>query len=588
MKYSSIPAAQAVVMHCKHSGIRHIVISPGSRNAPLVLGFTNDPFFECYSVVDERSAAFFALGMAQQLKEPVAAICTSGSALLNYYPAVAEAFYSDIPLVLISADRPSYKIDRGDGQTIRQDRVFDRHIAYSAHLRQDVTHATSTIATLAPQMLEQDKDLESIQEVVGQYNYAELQRALQTALQQSSPVHINVPFEEPLYGLSADISVENPVYPTEAPSQRAIGIEKFSRVWRESGRKMILVGVNPPGQIEQELLDRLAEDSTVLIFTETTSNLHHTNSFPSIDSIIAPIEKSADPNQDFEALKPEILLTFGGLIVSKKIKAFLREFKPQFHWHVHPIKAYDTFFSLTHHVKSDPNTFLEQLLQDYDDVPGSYRDSWLPRKSYVRRMRSRYLKQIPFSDFKAFSHLMNSIPAGYMVQLANSSTVRYAQLFDMSPANPVFCNRGTSGIDGSTSTAVGAALHYDNPTLLISGDLSFLYDINGLWNNYLRPDLRIVVVNNGGGGIFRILPGKEESPEFEQYFETPQKQSLGSICATYGLEYCEAIDEESLVRELSDFYNPSRTPKLLDIRTPRTLNDKILLGYFEFLSSNKS
>ncbi|MBT8320797.1 MAG: 2-succinyl-5-enolpyruvyl-6-hydroxy-3-cyclohexene-1-carboxylate synthase, partial [Eudoraea sp.] len=176
----------------------------------------------------------------------------------------------------------------------------------------------------------------------------------------------------------------------------------------------------------------------------------------------------------------------------------------------------------------------------------------------------------------------------YMVQLANSSTVRYAQLFDISKSNPVFCNRGTSGIDGSTSTAVGAAMQYKAPTLLISGDLSFLYDINGLWNNYLRPDLRIVVMNNGGGGIFRILPGKEESPEFEKYFETPQNQSIQSICMAYGLEYREAKDEDSLKHQLSTFYEPSGSPILLNIYTPRKLNDKILLGYFEFLSSDKS
>ncbi|MCE2611979.1 thiamine pyrophosphate-dependent enzyme [Flavobacteriaceae bacterium D16] len=588
MKYSTIPAAQAVVMHCKHSGIRHIVISPGSRNAPLVLGFSNDPFFSCYSIVDERSAAFFALGMAQQLQEPVAAVCTSGSALLNYYPAVAEAFYSNIPLVLISADRPAYKIDRGDGQTIRQDRVFDRHIAYSAHLKQDVTHATATISSLAPQLLGQDGKFENIQDDIQEYNHGELQQALQKALQHMSPVHINVPFEEPLYGLSDDLKVASPNYTMEKPTHPAIDLEKFSAVWKRSQRKMILVGVNQPGEIRQEILDKLAEDPAVLIFTETTSNLHHSKTFPSIDSIIAPIEKSKDPIGEFQALRPEVLLTFGGLVVSKKIKAFLRDYKPDFHWHIDPIKAFDTFFSLTDHVKSRPDIFLEQLISDEGNIQSSYRDFWLKRKRHVLTKRAQYLEQIPFSDFKAFAQLIKSIPESYMVQLANSSTVRYAQLFDMSKTNPVFCNRGTSGIDGSTSTAVGAAVHYKSPTLLISGDLSFLYDVNGLWNKYLRNDLRIMVMNNGGGGIFRILPGKEESPEFEQYFETPQNQSIAALCAAYGLEYCEAKDEESLATQLSTFYDPSESPKLLDIRTPRKLNDKILLGYFEFLSSDKS
>lgn len=588
MEYSTIPAAQAVVMHCKNSGIRHIVISPGSRNAPLVLGFSGDPFFKCYSVVDERSAAFFALGMAQQLREPVAAVCTSGSALLNYYPAVAEAFYSDIPLVLISADRPGYKIDRGDGQTIRQDRVFDRHIAYSANLKQDLTHATSTIAALAPELLNGGENLGGLQREIEHYNQNELQEALQKCLRQMSPVHINIPFEEPLYGVTDEIKVE-PIAATSSKPQHTLGdLNEFSRIWSQALRKMVLVGVNHPNEISQEVLNKLAEDPSVLIFTETTSNLHHPRNLSSIDSIIAPIEKAENPEQDFEALRPEVLLTFGGLIVSKKVKAFLRKFKPIHHWHIHPIKAYDTFFCLTHHIKGEPNVFLSALLKNAHIKAGNYRDVWLERKSRVHTQRSQYLDQIGFSDFKAFAAITASIPKSYMIQLANSSTVRYAQLFDMPQGNPVFCNRGTSGIDGSTSTAVGAALHYKEPTLLISGDLSFLYDINGLWNNYIRPDLRIVVVNNGGGGIFRILPGKQDSPAFEKFFETPQQQSIEAICAAYGLSYRQAADEESLNKALSTFYDPSDSPKLLDIRTPRTQNDKILLGYFEFLSSDIS
>ena len=583
MKYSNIPAAQAVVKHCKARGVRHIVISPGSRNAPLVLSFTGDPFFRCYSIVDERSAAFFALGMAQQFKTPVAAVCTSGSALLNYYPAVAEAFYSDIPLVLISADRPGYKIDRGDGQTIRQDRVFDRHIAYSAHLKQDVTHATTTLETLAPEILG-TQPLASLQEEVDRFNQQELQKSLDTALGNLSPVHINVPFEEPLYGLTDRSVFDVPELHLTSEENPTEDLEEFRKIWAASSRKMVLVGVNPPDTIEDKLLAQLANDPSVLIFTETTSNLHHPNLFSSIDSLIAPIEKHQDAAALFEALRPEVLLTFGGLIVSKKIKAFLRGYKPDHHWHIHPIKAYDTFFSLSRHFKQEPNPFLEQLLEDSPNRNSEYKKYWEERKTDVKSKRTAYLETIPFTDFKAFSLLMPSIPETYMVQLANSSTVRYAQLFEMSPSNTVFCNRGTSGIDGSTSTAVGAALHHDAPTLLITGDLSLLYDINGLWNKYLRPDFRIVVLNNGGGGIFRILPGKMESPEFEEFFETPQNQSIQAICAAYGLEYSTADNVESLSRELTTFYGASKRPKLLDIRTPRTMNDEILLAYFEFLS----
>lgn len=198
MKYSSIPSAQSVVLHCKAKGIQDIVISPGSRNAPLTISFTEDSYFNCYSIVDERCATFFALGMAQQSQKPVAVLCTSGSALLNYYPGIAEAFYSNIPLVAISADRPLYKIDIGDGQTIRQDYVFERHIGFSANLKQDVGHASEKVRKYAPDYIEND-DLVGTQKSIQAFNDCQLNQALNTVLNEKLPVHINVPFEEPLY-----------------------------------------------------------------------------------------------------------------------------------------------------------------------------------------------------------------------------------------------------------------------------------------------------------------------------------------------------------------------------------------------------
>ncbi|HMB63045.1 MAG TPA: 2-succinyl-5-enolpyruvyl-6-hydroxy-3-cyclohexene-1-carboxylic-acid synthase [Eudoraea sp.] len=574
MKYSSIPAARSIVHHCKVKGIVNIIISPGSRNAPLTIGFTTDPFFKCYSIVDERCAAFFALGISQQLHQPVAVLCTSGSALLNYYPAVAEAFYSDIPLVVISADRPSYKVDVGDGQTIRQQGVFERHIGYSANLKQDVEHAKESI-----------RGLQGTQSEVQLYNDGELNRALNTALETRCPVHINVPFEEPLY----ETVQQGTVHPKMVPpvNIRTSGINELSHFashWNSAGKKMILVGTNPPDTVDQALLDVLAGDPSVLIFTETTSNIHHPKCFSSIDSIIAPIEKSARKTEDFKALQPEILLTFGGMIVSKKIKAFLRNYPPGQHWHVDSKKAYDTFFRLSHHFKTHFNLFLQEFIPLTKEVESNYQEYWKGRRERYIQKRAIYLKEIPFTDLQAFGAIMNGIPKGYQVQLANSSTVRYAQLFEMDASHKVFCNRGTSGIDGSTSTAIGASLYEPAPTLLLTGDLSFIYDSNGLWNNYLRPDFRIIVINNGGGGIFRILPGREETQNFRDYFETVQDLEIDKLCSLYGIAHSRATDMESLTLALSSFYAESETPKLLEVSTPRLINDKILLAYFDFIS----
>ncbi|MGA9238609.1 thiamine pyrophosphate-dependent enzyme, partial [Robiginitalea sp.] len=188
------------------------------------------------------------------------------------------------------------------------------------------------------------------------------------------------------------------------------------------------------------------------------------------------------------------------------------------------------------------------------------------------------------SDFKAFDQILDCIPPGMQVHLANSSTVRYSQLFPMGPGHAVYCNRGTSGIEGSSSTAVGASLASQEPTLLITGDLSFFYDINALWNNYVRTDFRIIVINNGGGGIFRILPGKKEGTDFETFFETVQDRSIAELCKAFGLDYVGAGTDQELAAALQKFYESSDSPKLLEVKTPRKLNDSVLLGYFDFLS----
>ncbi|AWX45920.1 2-succinyl-5-enolpyruvyl-6-hydroxy-3-cyclohexene-1-carboxylic-acidsynthase [Flagellimonas maritima] len=579
MMYSDIPSAQTLVLYFKSRGIKNIVTSPGSRNAPLTISFSKNPFFKSYSIVDERCAAFFALGMAQQLREPVAVICTSGSALLNYYPAVAEAFYSDIPLVIVSADRPSYKIDVGDGQTIRQKNIFDAHIGYSANLKQDITHAVDAV-----QFFDNGYGKET-QEDIQKYNQEKIAQALAIAIHENSPVHINIPFEEPLYGTVENLDVAINVSENFVDKHNEIeNWEEFISIWNNHDRKMVLVGVNNPDTIKKEVIEELANDSSVLVFTETTSNLHHPNFFPSIDSIIAPIEKSDDRQELFAELQPDVLVTFGGMIVSKKIKAFLRTYPPKFHWHIDTKKAYDTFFCLREHVKMAPSSFFKTLYTSKLVVKSNYQKHWAKIKEVYEAKREEYLGQIGFSDFMAFNQIQKAIPKKYQVHLANSSTVRYTQLFPMDESLKVYCNRGTSGIDGSTSTAIGASINFEQPTLLITGDLSFFYDSNGLWNNYIRPDFRIILINNSGGGIFRILPGKENTEAFATFFETAHQLTGEHLAKMFDFEYLKVTDEQQLSDCIPDFYEASKKPKILEIATPQTQNDKILLTYFDFIS----
>ncbi|TDR18567.1 2-succinyl-5-enolpyruvyl-6-hydroxy-3-cyclohexene-1-carboxylate synthase [Flavobacterium cheniae] len=547
--YPKIPLAQSIIEICQQKGVQHIVISPGSRNAPLTIGFTNNPFFKCYSIADERCAAFFALGIAKQLQEPVVVVCTSGSALLNYYPAIAEAFYSQIPLVVISADRPQNKIDIGDGQTIRQENVFANHSLYNANLQENVS-------------TENDNNI---------------QMALHVAVNQKGPVHINAPFEEPLYETVFELQVQPEIVDFNTESKTFSLVNSTIETWNKATKKLVLVGELFPNSVEQTYLDVLANDPSVVVLTEKTSNLHHPTFIDQIDTLITPFT-----DEDFKAFQPEILLTFGGMVVSKRIKAFLRKYKPAHHWHVDDLRAYDTFGALTNHFETKINTFLSQLLTE-KTIESLYQSSiatiWKDRVA----KHQEYTAKIPFSDFKVFDFICQNVPKNSQLQVSNSSAIRYLQLFDLDNTVQVFCNRGTSGIDGSTSTAIGAALASDLPTMLITGDISFLYDSNALWNNYIPKNFKIILLNNSGGGIFRILPGHQETETFNTYFETSHQLNASHLAKMYGFDYFEASDETTLQQEYAAFLNQNEKPSILEIFTPEKENNGILLEFFRRL-----
>jgi len=553
MKYSTKLLSQSLTQICHVKGIHHIVISPGSRNAPLTIGFVEDSSFNCFSIVDERCAAFFALGMAQQLKVPVVLTCTSGSALLNYYPAIAEAYYSDIPLVIISADRPKELINIGDGQTIQQENVFANHILYNANCKNGNEYLS--------------------------YNENEINKAFNIAITQQGPVHINVPFSEPLYDIVDELQVQPTIIPLEIPKNKiSIKLDSFVNKWNTSSKKIILIGALSPNSIAQKFIDQLAEDKSVIVFTETTSNVHHPNIFPSIDQLIAPLDEDG-----FNDLQPDILITFGGMIVSKKIKSFLRNYSPREHWHVGASKAYDTYFCLKHHLNITPNDFLNEFLKQIKLRGSTFQNDWLKVKQHRLDRHTLFEASRPYSDFKVFSKIVKTLPESIQLQLSNSATIRYSQLFNIDKSIEVFCNRGTSGIDGCTSTAIGAAYVSEKPTALITGDLSFFYDSNALWNNYIPNNFKIIVINNGGGGIFRILPGDKNSDNFKTYFETKHHLTAEYLCKMYGFEYNSVDNEDKLEGSLNSFFKESKIPMLLEVFTPSEVNDKVLLDYFKFI-----
>ena len=545
-------SVQQIIAFLKQFEIEDVVISPGSRNGPLTYSFSQSEHFNCYSIVDERCAGFFALGMAQQHKSPVVLCCTSGTALLNYSPAIAEAYYQRIPLLVISADRPQEFLNHGIGQTIDQKEVFRNFANHSVHLSGE---------SLTDEQFNINNDL--------------ISNALNKLHEpHPGPVHINVPLQEPLYNYITESSIA-----TLKPHKKESHIPHLSHVQTsidEANRILILTGLLDKNSMLQEGLSELAKKAHVLVMTETSSNLIDHSFITTTDRMIFNFDDA-----DIDQFKPNVLITIGTNIVSKKIKQILRHNPPEYHWHIDESgKEIDTYGCLTETVKIDPLNFLSKI--EFGDNISEYSRYHLKLNDDLKKIHKSFMSICDYSDLKVIEQIIENIPIGSLFQMGNSSVVRYIQLFDQREDLIYYANRGTSGIDGVTSTAIGAAHASSKPTTVVTGDIAFLYDSNALWNDYIPDQFKIIVINNGGGGIFRIIPGPNSTGVMDRYFETSHNLNARHLAEMHGLEYLEAHNLQSLETGLEDLYD-SPQPKILEIFTPREKNDKILKSYFECL-----
>ncbi len=541
-------------------GLLDIIISPGSRNAPIVLAFAGNKKINALSIIDERSAGFFALGMAQQLNKAVAVACTSGSALLNYAPAIAEAYYQKIPLLILTADRPAELIDQGDGQTIRQKDVFKNYIKGSFEL--PVVIDDPATRQIAEQVINTAID--------------------QTLFPEPGPVHINIPFREPLYNTSEE-EVVGLVYSTVKQKEEPNGkeIEKLAEEWNSFNRKLIIVGQGKKNPALNARLAALAKLNDVVVLTETTSNLHDANFIDCIDNIVSSFHDS-----DEAEFKPDLLVSLGGQVVSKMVKRYLRLNPAASHWHFSESEERtDTYFILNKVLAYKPENIFKQMAPYIEVGDENYASKWLERRDELRLIREDYLGNIPFSDLKLFDFLLQNIPEDTILHFGNSTPVRYSQLFGSNPKYTVHSNRGVSGIDGQVSTAAGAAKVTNKINTIITGDLGFFYDSNSLMNLNLPSNLKIILINNGGGGIFRFIPGPDNSPFLEEFFETKHNWTAKKIAETFDVKYFRASSENELVSVFDDFYNLHSRPALLEIFTPGELNADVLKNYFSRLKS---
>lgn len=481
---------------CALKGITDVVLSPGSRNAPISIAMNREPGLNCHVVVDERSAAFVALGMAQKSGRCVATVCTSGTALLDQSPAIAEAYYQEIPLLVISADRPEEWIDQADSQTMRQNGILQNFVKQSYYL------PTNT----------EDKGKWYANRMVNE--------AINTATNgRKGPVHLNVPCDVPLYDTE---EADSNAYAIGRTQEAHISLPTIK------GKVMVLAGFMTPNAELLSTIRQLAAKG-VCVMAECLSNLHGKGIINNIEPTFASIDAS-----NAAQYTPDILIVMGGALVSKHAKQYFRKNQVKQTWRVGMEEnLIDTFGHITQQITCTPEDFCKALANNIE-ADAKFAEQWQnASQGCEEKLKAHNGK---WDDVGIFAQLINQLPQGSDLHLSNGTSVRNGQLWSNHKQLNFYANRGVSGIDGCTSTAIGSAqMNKDGQTTLITGDLCFLYDSNALWNNEFPKNLRIYVINNNGGGIFRKLDGPSRTEEFEKYFVTPQSVKIATLCTAYGI-----------------------------------------------------
>lgn len=571
-------------------GVEDIVCSPGSRNAPLLMAARARADIRKHIVIDERSAAFMALGIAEVKQKPVALICTSGTALLNYAPAVAEAYYQGLPLIVISADRPMEWIDQDDSQTIRQFEALRNFVKASYDLSDRERH-----------------------DHADWYDNRIANDAMLTALTpKQGPVHVNVRLSPPLDKLvdfkhshTHPIRIISRIPDYNMPDKDTIKELAGSLV----GKKILVtVGFMEPDARLNKALLKFRSHPNVAIMAETLSNTHLPTEDYAVDSVLSDmndIKKSQ--------LMPDVVISLGGALISRMLKDYLRKCAASGlmqHWSVGSSHTtVDCFQALTLRIDADPGRFISQLSAELahchrileeekyrsmsDDEylsfrqANNYNEQFFRLKELAAQRLFRFASHIPWCELVAFIDILNNIPREYNLFLSNGTTVRYAQLIPYDLPHASFCNRGVSGIEGSTSTAVGGEVASKSPTLLITGDMSFAHDLGGLAMAAKNDSkIKIIVINNGGGGIFRFVRNTSSLPGREEYLCADPGLNIRSIALTFGFEYHDADSLESLREALTKFFEPAKAAnrQILEVRVP---SDKSALYLRQFLHSKK-
>ena len=541
---------QLTALLVKH-GIRHAVVCPGSRNAPIVHNLNECPDITCYPVTDERSAGFYALGMMQALDEPVVVCVTSGTALLNLAPAVAEAWYQHQPLIVVSADRPEAWIDQLDGQTLPQPGALGRFVRRTVSLPEtDAWHCNRLIN----------------------------EALLAATADDARPVHINVPISEPLFTFDVpQLPAARQIVRTSPTRDYDCLCPEFVDGLLAARRPMIVFGQTNPHDFEGIDVEFLF--SHVIVLHEALSPFPHVSHF---DEVL--YHGQMEP--------PDFIIHVGDTVVSKRLRHFLRRAVDAQTWRISPSgDVEDTFQNLRGIIVGDPESVLQSLSHKISHRKLSstnYRRQWLSALTEAARHAADY--QPAYSQMAAVKYFEEQLSSPFGGEpkggfhYANSSAIRLANIY---ARHHVWCNRGVNGIEGSLSTAAGFSCVTDECVYCVIGDLSFFYDQNALWNQNLRGNLRILLLNNGRGGIFNLLRGLEQSPARDRFVAAAHQTTAEGICRQNDVVYLKAENMEGMQQGIDTLVNMAcQRPVLLEVMTDVNEDERAFKALFSSDSRN--
>lgn len=550
----------------RQHGVSTAYCCPGSRNAPLLIALDACKEIKKMVVVDERSAAFQALGCALVQQAPVVVVCTSGSAVLNYAPAVAEAYYAGVPLIIISADRPKEWIDQDDSQTIRQYGVLDHIVKGSYDIR----------------AIPEGRNKEYSEDVMWTVNRTVNEAMLKALDGKAGPVHINVQLSDPL-GATEDCTALNQRSVSHIKTKEILSQDVVRSLASDvtKAKVMLVAGYALPDNSLNKAVRMFGSLQNVVIMAETISNLHEPQPMSAmIDAVLCEMT-----DEEKEQFRPDIVISIGGALVSRMLKQYLRDYPPRRHWSVgHSNYFCDCFKSLTDKIEMEPACFIRQLYgairKSSEKKYETYSENWQSiRKKAAKRFR-QFISNASWSDLKAFDYIFRHIDFDNLF-VSNGTSIRYSQLIPHT-CHAEYCNRGVSGIDGSVSTAVGGAVTYNGQTTLLTGDMSWVYDSGASALSALPHNMRIIVIDNSGGGIFRFIKStssiKEET--LGKYFCVEDLPDIEMIAMAYGIEVTTAEDIHELEDGVEWLSEDNDVPRMLLVKTPSYESAQVLKSYF--------